>query len=141
MAVGALKTWVAGEILTASDLNAEVLNILQNGEDLGWPATKAKDLNGQVLVVSANGGVTLTADTPELLDLGLAGTDLFGWDGTETTPVNGYNFVASATTVDPSLLLKGSDTNINLDIVPKGTGVLKVDGNEVATILAAEVFS
>ena len=48
MAVSRVKTWVSDETLTASDLNAEFNNILNNGEDLAWPATKAKaiDISG-----------------------------------------------------------------------------------------------
>ncbi len=46
MAVSRLKNWIAAETLSASDLNAEFNNILTNGEDLGWPATKDKATTG-----------------------------------------------------------------------------------------------
>ena len=49
MAVSRTKTWIAAETLSASDLNAEFNNVLNNAEDLAWPATKAKDLDGQEL--------------------------------------------------------------------------------------------
>ncbi len=51
MAVSALKTWVPGEVLSASDLNNEFLNMLTNQQLLGWPATVTKDLNGQVFIL------------------------------------------------------------------------------------------
>ena len=59
MALGVVKTFIAGEVLTASDLNALNTNILNNGEDLGWPATKAKDLDGQIKVLKAECKETL----------------------------------------------------------------------------------
>jgi len=47
MAVSVFKTFISGETLTASDLNSSLTQITSNGEDLGWPATKAKDFNSQ----------------------------------------------------------------------------------------------
>jgi hypothetical protein len=142
MAVGASKTWVAGEILTASDLNSEFLNVYNNGETLGWPATVAKDFAGNALILDAGGGTTLHADTNNKLDMTLAGTDLYDWDGTGTTPINGLKFTATATTVDTKITVKSvSDSNVSLDIIPLGTGVFKVDGDEVATILGSQFFS
>ena len=131
MAVSRSKTWVAGEILTASDLNGEFNNILNNGEDLGWPATKAKDFDGQVLTLDADADSTLTADTDDRLDLALAGTDLFRWDGTVATPVNGLDWIAGAAGSAVQVQAVGSDTNISINIVPKGTGRLQEDGTAI----------
>jgi len=128
MAVGRSKVWISGEVLSASDLNSEINNILNNGEDLGWPATKAKDLNGQQLLLDADTDSHFTADTDDRLDLALAGTDLFRWLGTVTTPVNGLDFVASATGNNVQIQAVGSDSNISIDLVPKGTGRLLNDG-------------
>ena len=75
MAVNALKTWIAGEKLSASDLNAEFANILTNGEDLGWPATKAKDFDGQELILDSDADTSITADTDDQIDFRIGGTD------------------------------------------------------------------
>ena len=131
MAVGASKTWVAGEILTASDLNSEYLNILNNGEDLGWPSTQAKDFAGFQLTLDAGGTSSLTADTNNRLDLALNGQDLFRWDGTVATPVNGFDFIASATGVAPQVKAFGSNTNISINLVPKGSGHVLIDGSPI----------
>lgn len=131
MAVSRLKTWVAAEVLSASDLNAEFNNVLNNGEDLGWPATKAKDLDGQQLILDADQDTHFTADTDDRLDLALAGTDLFRWDGTVATPVNGLDFIASATGSAVQMKAVGSDTNISINIVPKGNGTLQAGGINV----------
>ena len=63
-------------MLTASDLNAEFNNILNNGEDLGWPATKAKDLNGFELILDADADTSITADTDDQIDFRIGGTDI-----------------------------------------------------------------
>jgi len=42
MAVTPFKTFAAGEILTASDLNSSFSQVFDNGQTLGWPATEAK---------------------------------------------------------------------------------------------------
>ncbi|MCP4900125.1 MAG: hypothetical protein GY906_24405, partial [bacterium] len=76
MSVSRVKTWIAGEVLTASDLNAEINNILNNGETLGWPATSAKDLNGQEFIMDADADSSLTMDTDDQLDIRLGGTDV-----------------------------------------------------------------
>ncbi|HDZ38953.1 MAG TPA: hypothetical protein ENH62_11805 [Marinobacter sp.] len=70
-----MKTWIAGEVLSASDLNAEFNSILNNGEDLAWPATKAKDLDGQELILDSDGDTSITASTDDLIDFKIGGTD------------------------------------------------------------------
>jgi len=70
-----VKTWIAGEVLSASDLNAEFNSILNNGEDLAWPATKAKDLDGQELILDSDGDTSITASTDDLIDFKIGGTD------------------------------------------------------------------
>ncbi len=75
MAVARSKVWIPGEVLTASDLNSEFNNILNNGEDLGWPATKAKDLDGQELILDGDGDTSIHADTDDQIDFRTGGTD------------------------------------------------------------------
>jgi len=146
MAVTALKTFSAGEVLTASDLNGEFLNVYNNGESLGWPATTGKDFNGNVLTLDTDGDSTLTSDTDDRVDMALSGTDLFRWDGTVATPVNGFDFIAAAASSAPSITAVGSDTNIDVDLVPKGTGLVTSNARELLqlestqAILSAEVF-
>ena len=75
MAVSVFKTFSPGEILTASDLNSSLTQITGNGEDLGWPATKAKDLNGFELIFDADADTSITADTDDRIDFRIGGTD------------------------------------------------------------------
>lgn len=59
MALARVKTWSAGEVLTASDLNTEVNNILNNALTLISPLTGALDLDGFALTVDAAAVTTL----------------------------------------------------------------------------------
>jgi len=77
MALSALKTWIGGEVLTASDQNSEFSNIYSNGEDLAWPATKAKDFDGNELILDADGDTSITADTDDQMDFKCGGSDVF----------------------------------------------------------------
>jgi len=131
MAILASKTWIAGEVLTASELNAEFLHIYNNGEDLGWPASKAKDFAGNVLQLSGDQNTTIDAATTDRIDFALSGTDLFRMDGTVSTPVNGLDFVASATGTAVQVQGFGTDTNIDINLVPKGSGHLLINGDPI----------
>ena len=126
MAVTVFKTFSAGEILTASDLNSSFTQITTNGEDLAWPATKAKDMNGQELVLDADADTSITADTDDRMDFKLQGVDLFKMDGTTASAVDGIEFKAAATGSPSTVTItaQGSSTNINLDLVPKGSGTI-----------------
>lgn len=136
MAVTVFKTFAAGEILTASDLNSSFSKIVDNGEDLGWPATKARSMDRFELTLDDDGDSGIVADTDDRIDLKLSGSDLFRFDGTVTTPVNGMDFIASAGTDDVVMDLVGTAADISLDIQPKGTGTLKVNGVDVESLVA-----
>ncbi len=75
MAITPYKTFSAGEILTAADLNSSFSHLTNNGEDLAWPATASKDLNGQSLILDANGDTSITADTDDQIDIAIGGAD------------------------------------------------------------------
>jgi hypothetical protein len=145
MAISALKTFVAGEILTASDLNAEFLNIINNGEDLGWPATKAKDYNGQTLQLDADADTTLYASTDDQIDFNVGGVNLFTFDGTTGSSVNGFTWVTGVSGTAPQIQARsGTDANVSINLVPQGSGTVQISGTSIETsgniILASQVF-
>lgn len=86
MAISRVKTWSSGEVLTASDLNAEFNNILNNGADLVSPFTKAISMGGFALNFDAANTIAITAATN--------GASLTG--GAFNTP-QGADIVAAAT--------------------------------------------
>lgn len=61
MALARVKTWSSGEVLTASDLNAEFNNILNNAVSLLTPLTGSLDLDGYALTVDSAAVTTLTS--------------------------------------------------------------------------------
>ena len=133
MSLARVKTWSSGEVLTASDLNAEYNNILNNARDLISPLTGSLDMNGLELIMDGDADSSLTADTDDKFDLRLGGVDLFIWDGTAASLVNGFTWTGAATGVRPRMAPTGSDTNIGIALRPKGTGagasVILEDGN------------
>ncbi len=133
MAVTVFKTFSAGEILTASDLNSSFSKIVDNGEDLAWPATKAKDLNGQEFILDADADSSITADTDDRIDFKLQGQDLFIMDGTTASAVDGIEFkgVATASPSTVTITAQGTSTNINLDLIAKGSGTVLIGGGSV----------
>lgn len=148
MAVGRVKTWIAGEVLTASDLNAEFNNILNNASDLANPLTKALDMNGFELILDTDADTSITADTDDRVDFRIAGADLFRFDGTATTPVNGLDFVAAAAGSEPSITAQGSDTDISITLTPKGAGMVDpaaavnyAEGSAVASATTTDVWA
>lgn len=147
MALTRIKTWIAGETLSASDLNAEFNNILSNGGgSLSSPRTANFDLNALAILFDDAGTTYMQASTANLIDVYGASTLLFRLDMTVATPVNALTLKASATGVAPSIEARGSDTNISVNIVPKGTGTLQVNGSTVGSgdsdqnLLAAQIF-
>jgi len=125
MAVSVFKTWVAGEVLTAADLNSSFTQITSNGEDLGWPATKAKDLDGQELILDSDADTSITASTDDLIDYRIGGSDAtwMGW-----RDISNAGFL----TIDPITHTADASENIallsmlttNVLTIPLGTTTL-----------------
>lgn len=63
MALSRIKTWSAGEVLTASDLNTEFNNILGNALSLISPITGALDLDGNSLTLDAAAATSVVSST------------------------------------------------------------------------------
>jgi len=117
MAITRVKNWIDREILTASDLNAEFNNLLDNSEDNPWPATKAKDFNGFELILDGDGDTSITADTDDQIDIRIAGVDDFRFTANTFTALSGSsiatNTIAETTagsgvTIDGLLIKDGA---------------------------------
>ena len=77
MAVSPFKTFVAGEILTAADLNASFAQVFDNGELLAWPATVTRDFDGNELILDGDGDTSIHASTDDQIDYKLLSADSF----------------------------------------------------------------
>jgi hypothetical protein len=91
-------------------------------------------------IVTVSGAQTIadkTLTAPKFADGGFIadanGNELITMD-TATSAVNDITVANAATGAGPSISSTGSDTDIDLLLVAKGTGVVKADGVEVATI-------
>lgn len=125
--------------MTAADLNASFLQITDNGEDLGWPATQAKDFDGQELILDSDGDTSITADTDDQVDFKLGGTDIIRHK-TVTSAVNGIDLIGSVTNEGVEVAAFGSDTDIDLDLKPKGAGNVTVNGTKLTVTEQADLI-
>lgn len=139
MAISPFKTFSPGEVLTAADLNASFSQITTNGEDLGWPATKAKDLDGFTLILDSDGDSNLRATADDVVALRLQGADLFIFDGDVASVADGITFTAVATGSAPIIGAQGTSTNVSLALQPKGTGDIEATagGSETDILVTA----
>ena len=106
-------------------MNASFTQITSNGEDLGWPATKAKDLNGLALTLDADGDSSLDVSVDDVATLTLQGFAAFIFDGDVASPVNGITFTSSATGVTPVLAAQG-EANSGIKLAANGTGDVEI---------------
>ena len=70
-----------------------------------------------------------------------AGNELIVFPITVTGAVNEIAVYNAVTGAVPSILANGSDTNISLNLVPKGTGKIQVGGLEVTTISGTQTLT
>lgn len=130
MAITRYKTFSDGQVLTAADLNGIQDQVINNEQSVGNPRTTSFDMDGQRLILSADGNTSLISSTSSKIDFRLASADLFDLDGTVSSPVNGLTFIASATGVNTFIQAKGSDTNVGVTVASKGAAgvVLRTNG-------------
>lgn len=135
MALSPYKIYVAGEILTAADLNASFSQITSNALQLISPLTGTLDVDGKTIILDADADSSLAAGTDDILTLTLQAFAAFVFDGDVASPVNGISFFSSATGVAPSIVPHGSDANISLTIGAKGTGDIALNAGGAETDL------
>ena len=104
MAISRVTTWASGQTLTASALNAEFNNIINNGTSLWSPATASVSMGGYALVLDA-AGVTSVQSSGASGFLYTAG-DKAGSVGTTGSSFN----IAASTFTDTSTAGSGTAT-------------------------------
>lgn len=144
MAVGVYKTYVEGEILFASDLNASFLAIHNGGISLISPATGDLLMAANSLVLDSDGDTSFNGLIDDQVRLLLGSKLLYRW-GNTASPVNGLLFDPGAAASDKTTISAfGDDTDISIDLVPKGAGSVRVNGVDISQdediILAAQIF-
>lgn len=114
----------------------------------------AKLTSGVLSTVSApSGAIVGTTDTQTLTNktitdpnigtvkTGSPSATVLEFGSTGTPVVNNLQMLASATTLATIIQAAGSDTNISIDIIPKGSGRLTVGGVNVATVSSTDTIS
>jgi len=99
MALSPIKTWVAGEVLTAADLVAEFANIYNNGASLVQPWTGAFDLNGNLLVLDNDADTLLDTSVDDTIDVTIAGADDFRFTANNFNALSGSNITVDSGTL------------------------------------------
>ena len=138
MAIARTKVWIANEVLTASDLNSEFNGIIDNALSLVSPWTANMSAGG-FLLTTLNAGsagspsLQFTGDTntgvyrPAADTVGLAGAGVDVVRATGTAGgVNFHDLRSQSAGNAPELQAAGTDTNISLRMVPKGTGYVQI---------------
>lgn len=141
MALARVTTWSAGQVLTATALNGEFDNIIQNVPTLIGTLTANLDCGGFSLINVALGtvgapGLYFTGDSDtgiyrqaaNVFGIAAGGVDSMRF-GTVASGVNYLQATPSATGVGATLASAGSDTNVNLILDPQGSGNVTVADN------------
>ena len=129
MATSRVKTWVTNETLTSADLNAEFDNLL-NG---------AIDLNGSSLTFDTDADTYIVTSTDDRIDFYFKSVDLMHFDGSATTPVNGFDIAFGATGSAATITARG-DSNLGVNFVGAGTGKLESEGDSVLGLYGQELY-
>lgn len=69
------------------------------------------------------------------------GNELIVFPATVANAVNEITVSNAATGVNPSIAVSGADTNISLNLIPKGTGTVQVNGVVVPTVSSTDTLT
>lgn len=137
MPLARYKTFVDNTPLSAADLNGIQDQVITNQDSIGTPRTSPYDMDGQRLILSADGATSLISSTPNKVDVRLSGVDLVDLDATALASVNGISIIASPTGQKPAVAAKGLDADVGLSLRAKGTAgavAVNVNGFDALTV-------
>ncbi len=137
----------ATQTLTNKTLTTPIISSITNTGTLTLPTTTGtvaltSDITVTDTSTSTLSNKTLTA--PKFADLGFIadanGNELIILD-TVASAVNEVTLANAATLGTPTLTASGGDTDISLDLVPKGTGTVKAGGVNLVTISSTDTLT
>jgi len=144
MPIAELTTPSDGTLVSYNATNDEFELVAQaGGGDMSAatydPATVSEQLVGLTATQTlTNKTLTAPAIGTSILDSG--GNELFLLTATASA-VNQVTYANSATGNDPTFTASGDDTNIGINLVGKGSGVIQAGGVEVATISGTQTLT
>jgi len=129
VSIARVKTWSAGEVLTANDLNNEFSNITNNVLLEPFVATQQVDINGQLLLLDADGDTLLDGSTNNVVTVNVAGASDFRFSANLFTALSGSSITVASGDVTMTagrvLQAKGAD------VTSQSTITAPTDGNFV----------
>jgi len=123
---------------TASDGSSIVLSSAATSNDIltakAWTVTNvtSTDLNGQELILDADGDTSITADTDDQIDIKIAGADDFQFTANDFTALSGS--AISTNTINETT----ADSGVTIDSVVCKDGTIDVNGTSDGIILDAD---
>jgi hypothetical protein len=138
-----------GDLIAATASNTiSRLGVGANGTVLTANSATATGLEWALPVITASSTTTFTNKTlvaprftSESFIADSAGNELIVFPLTVTNAVNEIAVYNATTGAPPSILATGSDTNVSLNLIPKGTGKIQVGGLEVTTISGVQTLT
>ena len=128
MAITRVKSWTAGEVLTANDLNNEFNNVTNNALIEPVVLTQQFDVNGQLLLLDADGDTLLDASTNNVVDVTIGGADDFRFAANSFTALSGSSITLDSgnltltsgalTVTDGATSLADADSRTNTVATP-----------------------
>jgi hypothetical protein len=132
---------------TSPTLTTPVISSITNTGTLTLPTTTGTLALTSDITVTESSTNTLSNKTltaPKFADLGFIadanGNELIILD-TVASAVNEVTLANAATLGTPTLTASGTDTDISLDLVPKGTGTIKAGGVDVVTTTGTQTLT
>ncbi len=129
---------------------------LTSGSLLSTPAIGAIEFNNDTLYFTKTTGATRmqlvtdtatqiltnkTLTTPKISQINDTNGNEALILGATASAVNEISITNAATTVSPSIAASGNDTNISIELTPKGTGRVKSGGVIIPTISSADILT
>jgi hypothetical protein len=118
----ALTVGTNGQVLTANSATATGLQ---------WATPSVTDVN---TVTLTNKTLTAPRITASSFIADTNGNSLISFPALVASAVNQITITNAATTAKPTISATGTDTNITLNLVSKGTGTVQVNGIDIDTI-------
>jgi hypothetical protein len=135
------------QTLTNKTLTSPIISSISNTGTLTLPtATGTVALTSDITVTetSTNTLSNKTLTAPKFADLGFIadanGNELIILD-TVASAVNEITLANAATTDAPTITASGTDTDISLNLVPKGTGTVKIGGVNAVSISSTDTLT
>ncbi|MCA9334549.1 hypothetical protein KC953_00215, partial [Candidatus Saccharibacteria bacterium] len=126
---------------SSTDANPNYIQI-NNGNPGGYPSINAVGGDTDIeLLLSAKGSGKVVVNS-------LRAANLYNWNSSKTINVNGpanaVNFMQlnSAVSGQPIVMMAdGTDTNVSINLIPKGSGTVKANNVDIATISGTQTLT